>query len=253
MRIECVSMNERGNRECIGYTLLSMRCAQAIPTNNQNMEVQWKWYKLLGVPSVYKKSHPQLQLSLTLRDQIIRSNVFPALGNYSNIEVEGAKTIIPIHKAENGYIQVIHTRLHVNFVHLHYVAQQIGDTTENMKRFQMTTTVKSVSNLDLLLPKTLVFNPSKDDFYLSFLIFGSTVNTKMFNRNLYETLQLDEDIIINLLANFDILKLFLQKFTEVLVYFCHGKLQLGYANINIEKLFQNIEEINFNDECKDTL
>ena len=122
LRIECVSKDERGNRECIGFTLLSMRCAQAIPTNNQNnTEVQWKWYKLLGVPGVYKKSHPQLQLSLTLRDQIVGSNVFPALGSHTNVETEGTKTFVPIHNAENGYVQVIRTRLRANFIRVVHV------------------------------------------------------------------------------------------------------------------------------------
>ena len=66
-----------------------------------------------------------------------------------------------------------------------------------------------------------------------------------------ETPRLDEEeIVVNLLANFDILKIFLQKFTEVLVYFCRGKVQLGYAKVNVKKLFENIEEISFIDERK---
>ncbi|KAI4457008.1 hypothetical protein MML48_8g00021629 [Holotrichia oblita] len=233
LRVECFNIDEYGKKECIGFTLLSLRSANIIPANRPELQIPIKWHKLIGVPAQYKKSHPELYLSLSLRDHCINNSMPPAIPKLDNLEVSESteKTIIPVKYMEGGYIQ-------------------IGDDHCNEK-FELKIVIKLASNLDVLLPKTLVFAPNLDKFCMVFNLFGISINTKPFYRDLHETIILNEHIVVKLQSTFDIIKMFFGQFNEVLVYFHHGASRLAFAKINMEKLIpEAVEFVEFKETYK---
>ncbi|GJQ80009.1 hypothetical protein Trydic_g9482 [Trypoxylus dichotomus] len=234
LRVECFSIDDYGKKECIGFTLLSLRSANIIPSNRPDIQIPIKWHKLIGVPAQYKKSHPELYLSLSLRDHCVNNAMPPAIPNFGDgvdVPETTERKVIPVKYIEGGYIQ-------------------IGDD-ENNERFELKITIKTASNLDVLLPMDLVFGSNLDKFYMAFNLFGISINTKPFYRDLHETIILNESIIIKLQSTFEIIKVFFEQFHEVIVYFYHGASKLASAKIDMERLIPpDIETVEFKEQYK---
>lgn len=216
--------------------MLSLRSANIIPNNRPEIQIPVRWHKLIGVPAQYKKSHPELYLSLSLRDHCVNNSVPPAIPNFPNsIEIAecAEKKVIPVKFIEGGYIQV-------------------GDDKNNEK-FELKITVKLAANLDVLLPKDLVFAPNLNKFYMTFNLFGISINSKPFYRDLHETIILNENIIVKLQSTFEIIKIFFGQFSECTVYFNHGTNRLAVTKINMEQIIPpNVGAFEFKEKYKGT-
>lgn len=226
LRVEVCTKDSLLKRECIGFTLLSLRSAPVIVS--MDFDIPYKWYKLLGVPSEFKTFRPEMLLSLTLRDHMTNRDLPPAISfvhNSDNIE-QDEKEIIPVRFIQDGFIQ-------------------IGNDSDVNEIFQLSIVIKQVANLDLLLPENLVFNQRKDKYYLSFKIFGLQIKSKPFYNDLQEKIILNEKIVVRMQSNFEILKLFFTKFYDVETIFNCGPQNLGSTNINLKNLIPDVSENDF--------
>lgn len=239
LKVECYTTDSNERKERIGFILLSLRSAHILPKSKAKQEPPFKWEKLMGVSHEHKNCHAELYLSLTIRDTLnvtssgdihnvsqplIAENVTECPLDNSN-STEFLSTI-PITYLDGGYIQV-------------------GNSKENFNPFTLTLTVKIASNLDVLLPEAFVFNQAKEKYYISFCLFGITIKSKAFTRNLHDNIVLNEKIVISLLSDFETLKEFFTQHHQILVNFHGGENKLGMTKINVEKLLSHMTKEEF--------
>lgn len=142
------------------------------------------------------------------------------------------REIIPIQFLQDGFIQ-------------------IGHEASANDAFLLTVLVKNACNLHLLLPESLVFRRAPDKYFLSFVLFGLTLKSKPFYKDLHETIKLDEKVCIKLLSNFEILKTFFEQYYDAIVSFYNGSEKLGVTKIQMKKLVtkDSLEETISFEEC----
>lgn len=240
LRVECcVADKSHTKKEKIGYILMYARCAPIIAGENKKKEIPYKWYKLMGVAFEHRPCHPELYLSLTIRDAVedMEAGDSCVESSMEDLDPETRQFIdnefgskIPISYLEDGYIQV-------------------GKEGDQMKKFHLYIIIEVASNLDILLPEVLVFSRNKDKkYHISFSLFGITIKSKPFQKNLHNNIELNEKIVISLMSNFETLKEFFTEHHKILVYFQTGTDKLGMTKINVEKLIGTITEEEFLNE-----
>lgn len=223
LRVELHTNDTSQKKEIVGFTLLSLRSAPVIV--NCDLEVPYKWYKLLGTPSECKGTHPELYLSLTLRDHLINNELPRALPYImEDVEITNVydKEIVPVRFIQDGFIQIG------------------NDDSSTNEIFHFTVLMKSTYNLDLLLPKDLVFTEITDKYYLIFDMLGLSINSKPFYKDLHKEIILNEKIVLKIQSNFDILKDFFEQKAEVQIFLNYAQQRLGSLKLNLKGLMPDI-------------
>lgn len=234
IRVECYTIDQQNNnKERIGFVLLNIRSAQIIPTYFNINDIPFKWYKLIGVKNS-KKLQPELFLSLTIRDINIKTQstvLNPIIKPYCIVQQESETEILqrniqlnncPIKYLEDGYIQ-------------------IGEPDLANKYYAFTFHVNKIYNLDILLPEALVFCENKEEYYLAIHVFGVTIKTKPFYKELHENVTLNEKVSIQILSNLNILYNLFQYEQIQTTFNCGGNV-LGSAITSLKNLIP-IEQI----------
>lgn len=237
LRVECYTMDSSLKKDSIGFVLLSLRSAPVVPSKIPEVEIQFKWYKLLGVPGEFKSNHPELLLSLTIRDHLTMKELPPAIPYIPEFVYESEslveKEIIPIRFLQDGFIQ-------------------IGDENVAKNTFYLTILVKTACNLHLLLPESMVFKSYTGKYYMSFVIFGLSLKSRPFYKDIHEDIVLDEKVCIRLLSNYDILKTFFEQYYDAVVSFNKGNEKLGVTKIKMKNLVlaeEFTERISYEENC----
>lgn len=233
LRVECFTSDLNARKTKVGFILLSLRSAHIVSKKSARQEVPFKWQRLNGVSHDIRSRHPELYLSLSIRDCLPeengkKENSSPFLADEVLELVKDLEDTIPLKYLEDGFIQV-------------------GGDGE-MESFLFNVVVKVAANLDVLLPENLVFNSSKDKCHLCFSLFGITIKSKTL-RNLHDNINLNEKIVVSLLSRHEILNEFFSKYDKIQVGFHNGPNKLGVTKINVESLLDDdngdnsIEEI----------
>nr|XP_023024557.1 centrosomal protein of 120 kDa-like [Leptinotarsa decemlineata] len=224
LRVECITTDVHNRKERVGFALLSLRSAKIIPEKNAHGELSFAWHRLIGCQADKKKSHPELYISLTLRDFIMNDvevkNSADAMPYISEEDVhleESKGSEFPIKYFEDGHIQV-------------------GDEEDAENTFTLNLLVKEVVNLDGLLPEILVFQKNTEDYFISFKILGVSIKTKPFRKQLHSRISLNEKIVVKLLSTEQILGEFF-KTQSVVISFCCGKDKLGVTELELMDVF----------------
>lgn len=219
----------------IGFALLSLRSAKILPTSS-NMAVPFMWQKLMGVSNDHRNFRPELFLSLTIRECSDDESV-------SNISLQetGADVDVSQHRVEENEHKVglpicvglwsspveglptTHTLPFLfQIIQLKYLSDgyvQIGEDTDCSQSFSLAIHLKSSINLDLLLPEVLVFKRNRDRYYMSFNIFGITIKSKTFSKDLHSNILLKEKLVVKILSSYQTLSEFLKNSCYVSTYF----------------------------------
>ncbi|CAH1119397.1 unnamed protein product [Phaedon cochleariae] len=232
LRVECITIDLHNRRERVGFTLLSLRSAHIISQKNMNQEVKSQWHKLIGCQSDKKRRHPELYISLTLQDHSLnelgatKSNEgIPYISEEVNTIEETTSSEFPIKYFEDGHIQ-------------------IGEAGTGQSSFTFNLFVKKVVNLDALLPEVLVFKKTDQNYYLAFKIFGISIKTKPFSRELHNDITLNEKIVINLLSSEEMLRCYFDTQSTSII-FCRGDDILGVTSVEVEDIFSVTESRSF--------
>lgn len=224
LRVECFTTDINSRKLKVGFILLSLRSAHIVSKKCANQEVPFKWQRLNGVSHDIRNRHPELYLSLSIRecvpDEVCskKEEQSPFLAEEVLELTDDFVNIVPLKYLEDGFIQV-------------------GDG-DDLEPFCLSMTVKVAANLDVLLPETLVFNETKDKYHLSFTLFGITIKSKNL-KGLHENIDLNEKIVVSLLSRFETLQEFFSKYHKISVCFHNGPDKLGITKINVERLLQD--------------
>lgn len=223
LRIECFTTDLNARKIKVGFILLSLRSAYIVPKKDARQEVPFKWQRLNGVSHDIRSRHPELYLSLSIRDTlpddltIKTGDSSPFLADEVLELVKELEDTIPLKYLEDGFIQV-------------------GDG--EVEAYYLDIVVKTAANLDVLLPENLVFNAAKDKYHLCFTLFGITIKSKPL-RDLHDTLELNEKIVVSLLSRYEILQEFFSKYHQIQVCLYNGTDKLGATKISVEHLGQD--------------
>lgn len=222
LRVECFTCDPSGRKIKVGFILLSLRSAHIIPKKDAaKQEVPFKWQRLNGVSHDIRSRHPELYLSLSIRDCLSddlskKDETSPFLAEEVLELVKDFEETIPLKYLEDGFIQVGEGEVEPYFLNI---------------------IVKVAANLDVLLPESLVFNGPKDKYHLCFTIFGITIKSKTL-KDLHEHINLNEKIVISLLSRVEILEEFFSKYHKIQVCLQNGPDRLGMANISVDQLLE---------------
>lgn len=226
LRVECFTVELNGRKVKIGFVLLSLRSAHIITKKEAQQEVPFKWQRLNGVSHDIRSRHPELYLSLSIRECVPddttttitkKEEPSPFLAEEVLELTEDLEKAIPLKYLEDGFIQV-------------------GDSDE-AEPFYLNIFIKTAANLDVLLPENLVFNGAKDKYHLAFTLFGITIKSKNL-KDLHDTITLNEKIVVSLLSRFETLQEFFSEYHKISVCFQNGGDRLGVTKINVEKLLE---------------
>lgn len=179
MRVECITTDPQNRRERVGFALLSLRTAQVIPQKEANQEVHFTWHKLIGCQGDKKKCHPELYVSLAVRDHLLNEveacNSIASMPYISEEDISQGEDVdqtkFPLKYFEDGHIQ-------------------IGESN-NLSIFHLNLLVRQVVNLDALLPEILVFQQVRKCSFLSFKVLGIAIKTKTFQKELHDTINVN--------------------------------------------------------------
>lgn len=204
---------------------MSLRSAHVIPLKDSNHEVNAKWHKLIGCQTDKKQAHPELYMSLAVRDHL--------LNEVEQSSSEDQMPYISEEEASTGE-EVLTSSFPVVYLDDGYI--QIGDDVNALQTFSLNLLVEEVVNLDTLLPEILVFRQNKEKYYLSFRVLGVTIRTKPFKRELHNSIVLNEKIVVKLLSDETTLDEFF-KIQNITINFCCGQDKLGTTNIELSNAF----------------
>lgn len=219
LRVECFTTDMNSRKIKIGFILLSLRSAYIVPKQNAKQEVPFKWQRLNGVSHDIRSRHPELYLSLSIRDCLPENSTktddsSPFLADEVFELAKESDETIPLKYLEDGFIQV-------------------GEG--ELEPYYLNVIVKVAANLDVLLPENLVFNATKDKYHLCFSLFGVTIKSKPL-KDLHNTIELNEKIVVSLLSSYETLEEFFSKYHKIQVCFHNGADKLGITKINVEEL-----------------
>lgn len=243
LRVECFTVDSNGRKVKVGFVLLSLRSAHIITKREAKQELPFKWQRLNGVSHDIRSRHPELYLSLSIREcipdeapTIKKEEPSPFLAEEVLELTEDLEKAIPLKYLEDGFIQV-------------------GDS-EEAEPFYLNIFIKTAANLDVLLSEDLVFNGAKDKYHLAFTLFGITIKSKHL-KDLHENITLNEKIVVSVLSRFETLQEFFSEYHKITVCFQNGADKLGTTKINVEKLLEQetncCEEICYFRLAKDNL
>lgn len=236
LRLECLTCDQMNRKERVGFSLLSLRSAKIIPLKDVKSPVPFYWQKLIGCQFDKKSCHPELYISLTIRDHLLPSGTEVETNDYmpyiSEEENDSADELVdrsvPVQYLDDGYIQ-------------------IGEDHVAMQPYTFNMFVAKAINLDTLLPEVLVFRSNRERYYMSFKIFGITIKTKPFFHELHEDIFLNEKIVVRLLSSLDILKKFFE-IQPITINFFYGRDKLGLTTIDLKSLLPPDLTNNFPDD-----
>ncbi|XP_030758776.1 uncharacterized protein LOC115884359 [Sitophilus oryzae] len=222
LRVECISVDPQNRRDRIGFVLMSLRSAQVISLKDAKTPVNFKWCKLIGCQADKKKHHPELYLGISIRDHMLNDHEEEVLEDMPLIS-EGEPNQItedaefssefPLKYLEDGFIQ-------------------IGDEEDEYESFSLNLLVKEARNLDALLPEALVFRQAPDKYHLTFKIFGVTIKTKPFYKQLQGIIYMNEKVVIRILSSEQTLFEFFKTQNIGIILF-HGHELLGFTEIEL--------------------
>ncbi|XP_057668639.1 centrosomal protein of 120 kDa-like isoform X2 [Diorhabda carinulata] len=235
LRVECITVDPLNRKERIGFALLSLRSAKIVPQVLADQPVVSTWHKLIGCQADKRKCHPELYISLSVRDHMVNEQV--------NIDCQSAG--MPFILEED--IQSVEEQLVTKECLIKYFENghiQIGDDDVANISYTLNLTLVEVFNLDSLLTESIVFhNNSSSSFFLTFKILGIIIKTKPFENQMCDHVLLNEKIVVNLLSAKEILEDFL-KTQAVSISFYHGYDKLGITRLNFDKIW-NKEAIKY--------
>lgn len=241
LRVECYT-NEGDEKKRLGYILLSLRSAHIVPEIKSKQTGPFKWEKFMGVPHEHKNCHPELYLSLTIKE-VETEELSEGIKNITEPIIAETVAEYPLENTNNTEFL---SKIPITYLEGGYI--QVGKSKEKMNPYTLNITIKVASNLDVLLPEAFVFNQAKEIYFISFSLFGISIKSKPFNKNLHDNIVLNEKIVISLLSDFETLKEFFTQHHQILVYFHGGENKLGMTKINVEKLMSQITEEEFQDD-----
>lgn len=220
LRIDCFTTDTNNRKIKVGFVLQSLRSAYIVSKKDARQEVPFKWHRLSGVPRDIRSRHPELYLSVSIRDSLpdgfcnktIDSS--PFLADEVLELVKDAEDTIPLKYLDDGFIQVGEGELEAYFLNV---------------------VVEVAANLDVLLPENLVFNAAKDKYQLCFTLFGITIKSKPL-KDLHDTIKLNEKIVVSLLSRYETLEEFFSKYHKIQVSFHNGPDKLGATRISVNNL-----------------
>ncbi|XP_060522681.1 centrosomal protein of 120 kDa-like [Cylas formicarius] len=187
LRLECISTDSYNRRERIGFVLFSLRSAQIVPSKEPNIPVRFKWHKLVGCQADKKKFHPELYVALTVRDHLpnqeenIKPHNAPLISEQDVVEQLELPSECYVKYLDDGYIQI-----------------GTGDYPES---YSLNLLIEEAKNLDALLPEEMVFKENPEKLHMSFTIFGVTIKTKPFYKQVDGVTNLNEKVVVRLLSN----------------------------------------------------
>nr|CAI5827825.1 unnamed protein product [Callosobruchus analis] len=226
LRVECITTDAHNRRERVGFALLSLRSAQIIPQKHADEPIKSSWYKLIGCQTDKKKFHPELYMSLALRDHLLSevetvassTGAMPYISEEDNNAPEELVSKYPIKYFDDGHIQV-------------------GEEAKLTCNYFLNILVKEAVNLDTLLPEVLVFQQLKDKYYLAFKMLGISIKTKPFKKELHNSIILNEKIVVNLMSEKDTLEEFFKE-QGVTITFQYGIDKLGITSMDLDGIFE---------------
>lgn len=225
LRVECFTSDTNGRKVKVGFVLLSLRSAYIVPKRDAQQEVPFKWQRLNGVSHDIRSRHPELYLSLSIRECLpedaaagARKEVAsPFLAEEVLELTEDLGMTIPLKYLEDGFIHVGHDK--------------------EVAPYHLSIVVKTAANLDVLLPENLVFNGTKDKYHLAFTLFGITIKSKIL-KDLHDSITLKEKIVVSLLSRLETLQAFFTEYRSISVCLHNGPDKLGVTEINVERLLE---------------
>lgn len=116
---------------------------------------------------------------------------------------------------------------------------QIGEG-DDFSLFQLNLLIVRAVNLDALLPEILVFQQIRKTSFLSFKVLGIAIKTKTFQKELHDTINLSEKIVVNLMSTKKILDEFFISQNITISFVC-GADKLGITNYELEDAFTKKE------------
>lgn len=112
---------------------------------------------------------------------------------------------------------------------------QIGESGD-LSTFHLNLLVIRVVNLDALLPEILVFQQVRKCSFLSFKVLGVAIKTKTFQKELHDTINVNEKIVVNLKSSKEILREFFRTQNIVISFIC-GTEKLGVTSQELDDIF----------------
>ncbi|KAF2893490.1 hypothetical protein ILUMI_12672 [Ignelater luminosus] len=234
LRVEVQFVDKNQRKDRVGFILLSPRCASIIPFGCK-AEIPFKWHKLLGVAAENKISHPELYLSLTIRDlskenQMEQQSCLVDIGIEEEEETDKESEepfqkdgqVIPIQYLPDGFIQIGN--------------EQATET------YVLSITIQVAYNLDLLLPEVLVFSRCREKYFISFQMFGISIKSKPFCRDLHANIPMNEKIVVRIRSEYGILQDYLTGRCQIVVCFYSGRDKLGMTKLSVDSLLQDMPE-----------
>ncbi|KAF5270733.1 hypothetical protein FQA39_LY01471 [Lamprigera yunnana] len=230
VELHLIDVNQRTDR--VGFILLSIRSAHIV-SYKHDYKIPFKWYKLLGVLPEHKNFRPELRLSLTIRDTALEEDETPYL---TDLTVEENEASIEEPFIVDGQV--------ISLCYLPNGFIKIGGE-ECSEKYLLTIVIQVAYNLDSLLSEVDKTNHSK--YFISFNMFGITIKSKPFCRNLHANIPMNEKIVVRLISEYEILRLYLTYHCQIVISFYAGSDQLGTTKLNVQSLLQNITEPEFID------
>lgn len=184
---------------------------------------------ILGVSTDHKPLHPELALTLTIRDKLI---------NYNEDPNEILPPIIfPTIPEEAGdglpdQMELLHQDISIKYLEEGFI--QIGDAKENSDNFILSFMIDTAYNLDLLLRLRPVYK-NEPKFCITLTFFDLTISSKEFYKDLHEPILLNDKIMFKLYSSVDYLVPFFEKYKKVDIKFVQGTEVLGTSIIDLQK------------------
>lgn len=219
LRIECFMLHEDDLREKIGFVLLHLRTARAVPSD-QVIDLEYKWHKLLGVHADWKPNHPELSLTLSVRDRLGGAMTTPKpptlpIGSKSDLEiVDYPEQNVSVLYIDDGFIQ-------------------IGDSQEAKDKFTLSFLLETAFNFDLCQTE-LLFEPDKRPYHISLSFFNMEASSKTFYSDLNEPIVLNDRVMFKMNSNGSSLKEFFEQYPIITLKLHQEEESLAYAEINLK-------------------
>lgn len=232
IRLECFSLDDDRIREKIGFNLLHLRSARPIPGDHP-VEIDYKWYKLLGVHSDHKPHHPELSLSLTIRDKL-RDGINTAIQEVPNTSASDNITepCTPTDLLQNPDEQIEFPLQNLSVLYVDNGFIQIGDAQEPHELYSLSFLLETAFNLDLLKPPTTPFDHAAQ-CYITLRYFDLEVSTKKFNCDFNEPVIMNEKFIFKLSSTLNYLKTYFEQNRVCVLKLYQGSKVLADTELNL--------------------
>ncbi|KAB0795519.1 hypothetical protein PPYR_12358 [Photinus pyralis] len=232
LKVELQLVENNRFKDRVGFILLSTRSANIIPHSFQG-EIPFKWCKLLGVQAEHKRNHPELYMSLTIRDLNSEGSEVPYLSELT-LHASDSQTEEPFYF--NGEL--------ITFQYLPDGYIQIGNG-EGIQKFLLTIKIKVAYNLNLLLPEVSLLNQNREKYFMSFTMLGITIKSKPFSRDLHDSIEMNEKIVVRIRSDCEVIRQYLSECCQIYVTFYQEDDKLGIAKVNVDTLLGSISETDF--------